>query len=100
MVIWKLAQPKPKPVQITPTHGSQLALHLALELAWDLDAFRPIRAHSGPLGPIRAHSGPFGPIRADSGPFGPIRGPFEALQHLIVENHHGRPRQTNKPPSL
>ena len=36
MVIWKLAQPKPKPVQITPIHGSQLALHLALELAWDV----------------------------------------------------------------
>ena len=36
MVIWKLAQPKPKPVQITPTNGSQLALDLALELAWDV----------------------------------------------------------------
>ena len=34
MVIWKLAQTKPKPVQIIPTNGSQVALDLALELAW------------------------------------------------------------------
>ena len=70
MVIWKLAQPKSKPVQITPTHGFQLALHLVLELAWDVGPFGPIRAHSDPFGPIRAHSDPIGPIR---GPFGLIR---------------------------